>query len=88
MKNCSGGIRTFGTIILACCLLAGALMVMAGCSQMDSLYSRDSGIGLLTLGISTFMGGGVVYSLFNGFAQLLDDVRAIRDRYAGGSSQN
>ena len=68
--DCSGGLRSFGTIILALNILIGGLMIFGGCSEMDSYMHSDEGIVLVAMGISLIIAGGTVFNLFNGFALL------------------
>ena len=87
-ENCSGGIRGFAAFIFAICILFGGIMIFAGCGDMGSYIHREQGVISVIIGFGTIITGGIVFSLFNGFAQLLDDVRALRDRYVEKTSQN
>jgi len=79
-ENCSSGIRGFGAFLFACNILVGAILLYTGCGELSSWRGNDVyGTFAVVVGVGLFLTGAIVYNLFKGFAQLLDDVRALKD---------
>ena len=81
-ENCSDGIRGFAKFIFGCNILIGAILIYTGCGELSSWRGNDVyGTFAVVIGIGTIITGGLVYNLFKGFAQLIDDVRALKDHF-------